>query len=140
MEGKNIYSKTEKVRSALTTNKRLAAKGQGRYDTEELEWTDYNSKIDSFGKTFFDTLPKEFFEKVKCDTRNAFLIYIESTLTDQRENTSDQLTAVEFGGPGSNLFRAFPKGFFKRTVGVCLKDIRLPGEKIRDTERGHYLV
>ena len=51
--------------------------------------------------------------------------YIQKTL----EGKKGEAIGVEFGGPATNLFRSFDKGFFKRSIGVTLVDHRKDSRK-----------
>ena len=101
--------------------------------THELGWGVNNSYIENFRATFNDCLPKEY--QTQSDT-DGFREYIEDTLSLGK----GERTAVEFGGPGQNLFSGFTKGFFHRTVGVCLKDILLDGEREKGEASGHLVI
>lgn len=71
-----------------------------------------DSSLDSFAKEFRSVLPKEF----QSDT-DQFRHYIEHTLS---ADAHKPLAAIEFGGPGLQLFSGFTPRFFDHTIGVCL--------------------
>jgi len=117
--------KVGEIKEALAYNKEIAENPDESYGAKEGEWNIYDKNIYSFEDTFAETLPKfdeqtakEGYSKLDC---LYFRDYIEKTLS---KNGGKDLTAVEFGGPGSNLFAGFSGGFFRQTLGVCLKDVR----------------
>lgn len=99
----------------------------------EMTWGVYDEKLWHFGATFVSSLPEEY----KAKGWDGFKLYIEKNLS-KMENIKP--TAVELGGPGSELFRGFSKGFFQKTIGVCLSDIRGPDEKLEDSELNHEVI
>ena len=134
------------IKKAIEHNKKLARKDEGGYETKEKEWKErgvYDSPLEEFGDQFAIVLPEILKEEKKRDefgflkNPKIFQIYIEQTLSKEKKQ---DLTAVEFGGPGSNLFRGFTKNFFRKTVGVCLKDIRSQSEQKDDEENNHTIV
>jgi len=160
-EGKltKILKARKEILGALEKNKNLATNPEtrhysysGRYSSSlsgiknndgygrgEKEWLFYDSSLESFGITFASSLPiknKEIKEK-EYPAGEVFIKYIEDTLSQGKEKS---LTAVEFGGPGSNLFSDFTRGFFRQTIGVCLKDIRNKNQEERDTKNNHFVV
>jgi len=166
-EGKftKILKARKEILGALEKNKNLATENPATrhyssdrvgYGREEKEWMTYDSLLESFGLTFALSLPiknkeieekeypaGEIFRNKKENDRiltlagEIFRKYIEDTLSQGREKS---LTAVEFGGPGSNLFSDFTRGFFRQTIGVCLKDIRNKNQEERDTKNNHFVV
>ena len=46
--------------------------------------------------------------------------FVEESLEKKR----GKAVGIEFGGPGSNLFAGFTRGFFAKTLGVALTDMR----------------
>ena len=124
------------TKQAIEKNKYLAKKSPGGagYATPEESWQTYDSSLWNFGKTFNIVLPVEYSvstEKYKLKD------YIEEKLLKEKWGN---LTAVEFGGPGSALFRDFSRYFFRKTVGVCLKDIRNDLQKETDEEYEHSVI
>lgn len=115
-----------------------------RHKNIELEWPHYDSSLFKIGNSFYKTLPKEYldnydeksFSSVE-DRGLLFKKYIESTLL---KNKNISRTAIEFGGPGSKLFQGFTKGFFKRTVGICLDDVRPAYKRNEDDINGHDII
>jgi hypothetical protein len=97
--------------------------------------------LKSFASCFWNVLPNaEFiFETYAYDFEYNFKHYIEETLSKDKGEGKD-LTAIEFGGPGSNLFRGFTQGFFSKTAGVCLRDMRESAEKEVDAENNHIVI
>lgn len=86
----------------------------------EEPWPSQDSSLESFAYEFGDTLPGKWEEVPDTDEVTArFINYIERSLGSDR---AEQLTAVEFGGLGINLFRGFPKDFFQKTVGISLNE------------------
>jgi hypothetical protein len=65
-----------------------------------------------------------------------FRKYIERTLAGQ----GARLSAVEFGGEGSNLFSDFSRGFFKKTIGVSLEDRRPDAICKEDEIKNHEVL
>jgi hypothetical protein len=62
--------------------------------------------------------------------------YIEEVLRPRK----GQAVAIEFGGPGSNLFAGFSEGFFRRSLGVTLKDKRAAVKRSRDKVMNHSVI
>ncbi|OGY90907.1 MAG: hypothetical protein A3H70_01635 [Candidatus Komeilibacteria bacterium RIFCSPLOWO2_02_FULL_48_11] len=139
---KNIKPETKKaggiIRNFLDT--RSQRKKQEKVRFQEGQWGDYDSEFWHFAGFFAECLPEEYKHK---GWEEGLKSYIENTLS--REETTDQrekskLTAVEFGGPGSKFFRGFSNGFFEKTIGVCLVDIRGENLKNEDSSLNHYVV
>lgn len=125
----------KEIKRAVQKNRKLTREVVGGYDKEEKDWTIYDSSLANFGGTFDISLPKNL-------ERSFFILevfeeYIERILLDEKKR---DLTAVEFGGPGSKLFSGFTPGFFKKTVGVCLKDIRSESKKENDKKINHSII
>ncbi|MFZ1019893.1 MAG: hypothetical protein WAN61_02800 [Minisyncoccia bacterium] len=125
----------KEIKRALKENNRLAREIVGGYNREENEWDVYDSSIDDFGRTF---LPGYNFSPDARESGSNFKIFIEKTLINNIEK--HDLTAIEFGGPGSKLFSGFTFDFFKKTVGVCLKDIRSEAKKENDRKINHFVM
>lgn len=110
----------------------------------EYVWPQYDSSLIEIGSTFYKVLPEEYVGELNKkiyttieEYGEAFKKYIEDSLS---KNPKKERTAIEFGGPGSNLFFGFSDGFFSKTVGICLDDIRSEVEKDADNLRGHSVV
>lgn len=115
-------------------------------ENEQLEWIwdYYDSSLLLMGSSFSKVLPEEYvgYLNKKIYTKieefgEAFKKYIEDTLS---KNKNKERTAIEFGGPGSQLFAGFTPGFFEKTVGVCLDDIRFINEKEDDKLIDHSVI
>jgi len=125
-----------KIRKAIRTNEQTRSLYENGY---EESWDEYDN-FSIFGKYFLGTLPQSYQdiekEREEEDPKRylGFIKYIEDTLE------GSDLTAVEFGGPGSYLFSNFSSGFFKETVGVCLEDIRAEHMRKDDEDRNHVLI
>ena len=141
-EGKltKILKSRDEIKYAIEKNKKLATRqfGSGGYVSREEDWGIYDSSLENFGKSFSVTTP------INVQSESHFLSpgmiwqkYIEDTLS-RKDGAS--LTAVEFGGPGSRLFSGFTRNFFKKTLGVCLKDIRHEIDKNEDTAHNHSII
>jgi len=150
--------KIGEIKRAIKTN-RILAKGDEnihpsiRYTKKEREWEVYDSSIEDFGQVFDEVLPNknyepdlytssaptEHFQIFRRKKGENFKNYIEETLLTTKKREHD-LTAVEFGGPGSKLFKGFTKDLFRKTVGVCLKDIRSDDQKKEDAKINHSLI
>jgi len=135
----NPENNFSEIRQALESN-RAASKENTNH---EFAWGMYDSPLKDFGKTFCKTIPDEYAEVLKNknfvdldEYGKAWKNYIEDTL----EAGAGNLKAIEFGGPGSELFADFTKKFFKKTVGVCLEDIRDPDSIKKDESLGHSVV
>lgn len=96
-------------------------------------WSAYDSKLESP-----DTLDGCFSNTFACVTPPGptFKEYI----TTQLKPLPGNRIGIELGGPASNLFSNFPKGFFTRTAGVTLADRRFPFKKLRDWSRRHHVI
>lgn len=66
-----------------------------------------------------DTIAESFRKLLPGRERNV-KNYIEQTLKER----AGKAIGIEFGGPGSELFRGFSKGFFEKSLGVTLLDHR----------------
>ncbi|MBI3305677.1 hypothetical protein HYZ82_00915 [Candidatus Nomurabacteria bacterium] len=109
---------------------------EGAWLTYDAPISGVSEKFDtSFGSTFFVCLPKEYkkYTKENEEDDKKFKEYIEKTLLKGG-------TAVEFGGPGSKLFRGFSDNFFRKTVGVCLNDIRDTDTEKKDKINNHSVL
>lgn len=121
-----------KIRQALAYNKKLTRKNE----RSESDWGIYDSPLEDFRKTFGISLPENYEENLK---EGRLKKYIEETLLSEKREKPN-LTAVEFGGPGSKLFSGFTPNFFRQTVGVCLKDIRNENQKKDDEKNNHSVI
>ena len=115
-----------------------------RHSDYEGDWFIYDSSLENFTRDFRYVLPEDFYKKLLQENeeiriREIFRRYIEETLSKSGEQQSD-LFAVEFGGPGSEFFQGFSKNFFKKTAGVCLKDIRSKDIKFNDARNNHSVI
>lgn len=126
----------------LRNNTKFNRNSAGVQEIFEDGWDVYDSSLNAIGGSFFKTLPSEYTNNLNIkenkDIENygkIFKNYIEETLKKNRERV-----AVEFGGPGSKFFSGFNKDFFKKTVGVCLNDIRFPEKKEVDNKINHSVV
>lgn len=136
--------RTKQILKALEHNRNLAEQGyfqktNRKARIEEQHWA-RDSTIENFGTDFYETIPdgKSNSSGVPdIEKGAAFERYIAEILS--KEKVGD-LTAIEFGGPGSKFFGTFPENFFRRTIGVCLKDIRKDEEIDRDRGLGHYVI
>ena len=115
-----------------------------RYIKTEDNWVQYDSSLRDIGNSFRKTLPKEYVQHLDkkmyggiYEFGKAFKLYIEDSLS---HSPNRERTAIEFGGPGSNLFSDFTKGFFGKTVGVCLSDIRNNEQIEKDKLISHSVV
>lgn len=117
------------------------------FEKKDNQWAQYDSSVYQFGATFYDVLPANYL-KIKLDPSGNthfatieslglnFKEYIEDTLSECKE----PLYAIEFGGPGSRLFKGFRKDLFNKTVGVCLGDERDSEQKKEDQKNGHEVI
>jgi|SRR3989338_6408149 len=142
-EGKltQILRARKDILGAVEENRNLAikAKGEGGYETQEDEWDVYDSSLADMAEAFNVSLPKNWVKEnySRMESWQLFERYIQETLSQGEEHN---LTAVEFGGPGSSLFIDFRNNFFKNTVGVCLKDIRSALRKEIDEKNNHSII
>ena len=74
------------------------------------------------------------FENILPEGEGNIKEYIETTLADKK----GVAIGIEFGGPGSLVFRAFSDGFFAKTAGVNLHDDRI--DLYSDEERNHTVI
>ncbi len=132
MEGKKIGE----IKKAITYNKNLA---ESDYNVPENRWAVYDSSLDDFGSTFQAVFPND--DDFIPHMGEIFAKYIQDILSkgNQSEGEKNNLTALELGGPGSKLFSQFPY-LFRRTVGVCLGDIRKDIERDIDTRNNHFVI
>lgn len=94
-------------------------------------WVTYDSSLIDMSRHFNNVLPQE-----QHESNKGFKDYIE----DYLGNKKGLATAVELGGPGSKLFSGFDEGFFAKTIGITLADLRSQKEKGVDTERHHEVL
>jgi hypothetical protein len=111
---------------------------------ERNKWKYHDSPAYSFGGTFYKSLPQEYTEFMDKKIYVAieemgppFIKYIKDTLL---KDGRKEFNAIEFGGPASDLFNEFPEGFFRNTLGVCLKDVRDSSEKNNDIDNNHHVI
>jgi len=110
----------------------------------ESDWAHHDSSLWVIGSSFYKVLPekyvgelnKKIYTKVE-EYGEAYKKYIEDTFSLKSDK---ERTAIEFGGPGSKLFSGFTKGLFKKTVGVCLDDVRSSSIEKTDDLAGHSVV
>ena len=128
------------IRQAIKENKKSTRKESSKNEDFYI----YDSSIQNFGSSFSKTLPKEYTEHLNSKIVTSvdqygevFKEYIEDTLSKSKNH---ERTAIEFGGPGSKLFQGFKKDFFKKTAGVCLKDVRDEDAMAVDKENNHSVV
>lgn len=143
-EGVKIIREAIKANNAVKFNNSIISKFKPR----EMKWREYDSSMNNFACTFFECLPKEYTEDLISKYNNkdvkdirekstVFKKYIEETLSKTKNH---DLVALELGGTGSKVFSEFKKGFFKKTLGVCLNDIRSPMYESMDLKRGHSVI
>jgi hypothetical protein len=132
--------KVGEIKKALEKNSSLASDPKVGYGHNEDEWNYYDSTLGHIAQDFLFTLPEDFIKKEfsAFSYVSIFKKYIEKILSEGEEK--HKLTAVEFGGPGSQLFRGFSPNFFSKTVGVCLEDIRDESWKETDESEHHLVV
>lgn len=128
------------IKRAIEHNKKLTTEdGYSEYDSlvNEHFWPIYDASLENFEGTLNASLPENYETNLQVGRLKK---YIEDTLSSGKEKHN--LTAVEFGGPGSQLFSGFTNNFFARTVGVCLKDTRSERSgniMEHDAEKNHYV-
>ena len=113
-------------------------------DLGDLTWRHYNTPLVNFGSSFSNVLPEEYITPAENKIISgiefygeAFKRYVEDTLSKSK---NPDRYAIEFGGPGSRLFRGFTKGFFIKTVGVCLDDARHEDWETDDIVNNHAVM
>ena len=94
-------------------------------------WSVYDSPLssgekNSIGDTFRPVVPG----------RLALRTFIMEEFANQR----GELVGIELGGSGSQCFADFPKGLFKLSAGVTLKDLRNENARKQDEDRHHHVV
>lgn len=111
---------------------------------KEKKWPLKNSSLANIGSSFSKVIPEEYVGTINQQVYSnidklgeGFKKYIEETLS---KSENKERTAIEFGGPGSRLFSDFTKKFFKKTVGICLKDTRQFYNKMIDNRVGHSVI
>jgi hypothetical protein len=123
------------IREALRTNKNLAATNKtlegSRVDGGY--WVFYDSSLNDIASTFSLCIPKIYYKDSHISS-TIFLKYIKDNLPGNNH------IGIEFGGPGSNFFNGFDCGFFKKTIGVCLDDIRDDTQKEKDGGINHNII
>jgi hypothetical protein len=134
-----------KIKEALNHNRKLATEGYrgnaipgGKFDKiiKERKWPLYDSTLENFGTQLSPTLPKDYQPKKINEGGKRFEAYVKSILSPEKKG---DLYAIEFGGPGSKLFQDF-NGFFSKTVGVCLEDIRSTLDVMLDKLNNHFVL
>jgi|ERR1035437_1453555 hypothetical protein len=125
--------KVREIKKAIKDNAHQSVIARNK----ENVWEQYDESISDFGETFirgWNLLEVDSEEKYRGKFRQS----IEGTLASSR--IQHDLTAIEFGGPGSELFKGFTPSFFKKTLGVCLKDIRDHEKKEIDDGNNHSVI
>ena len=130
--------KVGEIKKALKNNERMSktTRSNDELGLKEDTWDIYDSTLENFLLTFKNVLPEEYKSK-KIISEKDFEGYLKKTL---RETMEHDLTAIEFGGPGSNLFSGFSPRFFRQTIGICLKDIRNENMKEEDKNINHSII
>ncbi len=122
------------ILEAVSANRQLASKQV----LKEAGWNTYDSALDRMAVAFDTVLPAEF---TKGDTvAGGFKTYIESMIPSKDTSKKRNLYGLEIGGPGSRFFEGFTKGFFAKTLGVCLRDIRRESRKNNDEQNSHSVI
>jgi len=132
MDFKPGFEKRARIKRPIENNRARVADISTK--TDEAEWEVYDRSLDDFGLSFIKITPHE-----RPYTSETFRDYIESTLLKGDKKAGD-FRGVELGGPGSKLFSGFSKGFFGRTAGICLADIRDNPLKEADAAQGHNIL
>jgi hypothetical protein len=135
----NLENNFGKIKQSVKTNDMFVEKYKQKADNV---WNQYDSSIHEFGGTFYKTIPDQYTKEAELKNSNItefgepFKKYIEDTLS---QSNNKQLYGIEFGGPGSELFRGFKEGLFAKTAGVCLGDERNEIDFDNDEERNHFV-
>jgi len=148
----------EQIIKAVERNKEAVA-GQNfvnvyKDEISEDRWV-RDSNFDHFARDLVGTVPKKFLSTDRTNWQKPNLVSPLSTEGSHRDRDSKiflnyilqtlpvgkrEMTAVELGGPGGRLFKGFPEGVFRRTLGVCLNDIRTPAQRKAEYEYDNHLV
>jgi hypothetical protein len=134
------------IRKSIKENRESALKNAPL----EVEWGHHDSSLDHLSIPFFDVLPEKYkkelvkkniSENVKTyEVGDVFKKYITDTLSEsKKENPQKKFYGIEFGGPGSRFFEDF-EGFFEKSAGICLADIRGKEQKQIDESNKHYVI
>ncbi|MEI6498849.1 MAG: hypothetical protein WCO23_02715 [bacterium] len=103
------------------------------YDSTLLTDPEIGERKDfSFQACFASLLPKEVDGRPIENIRQ----YIEETLSSR----NGQALGIEFGGPARQLFDGFTQGFFQKTEGVVLKDIKPRSDYEPNGGRQHKIL
>ncbi len=117
-------------------NKAILRRQEENFD-KDFPWGYFDSPLQepyptgqSYENTFQRLIPPEHHGDIRS--------YIESELKDKR----GEAIGIDIGGLGSSVFHGFSSGFFRRTAGISLHDIRAKyGIEIEeDTIRGHTVI
>jgi hypothetical protein len=117
--------KFEDLKTDITKNKIINNQNKNC----ESFWHHYDSSLIEIGSTFYKVLPEEYVGELNKkiyttieEYGEAFKKYIEDTLS---KKPNKERTAIEFGGPGSNLFLVFLIDFLiKQLVFVLMIYVR----------------
>ncbi|MFA5954162.1 MAG: hypothetical protein WC817_01325 [Patescibacteria group bacterium] len=130
--------------SQLKAKRERRAAGTDIYSIYDI----YDSSLEGIEDYFRDLIPgydralveadfEQLMETKQQPPRREFLRkYVESELTFAR----GKAVAVELGGPGSRWSQNFTPGFFQKTFGLTLEDLRSDEQKAEDTVRHHEVI
>ncbi|TSC87171.1 MAG: hypothetical protein G01um10148_276 [Parcubacteria group bacterium Gr01-1014_8] len=124
----------EQIMSAAHAKAIAAAQSETIHD----DWAYIDSPLElppahigSFDETFKRVLPVETLPHERNLRR-----YIERTF----EHKKGGVIGIEFGGPASRLFAGFTPGFFKKSLGVSIRDYRKEEVRQSDAKRHHAVI
>lgn len=127
-----LLSFTQGRASAVSDNERASVQ-EG-----EVPWDVYDSGLYSYAIFFDSVIPGQENEISIRRKMMSYLTHVRETSLKQNKNGS--FTAVELMGSGSRLFSEFPEGFFTKTAGITLNDLRSTDIKEKDKERSHTVI
>lgn len=110
----------ERVKSSIQ-NERVSGRGT---------WLDYDSSLSNYEASFFGVMPPA--ERNKGGLKD----YVESFLSERKGKAN----GIDLGNSGSRLFQGFSPGFFSKTVGVALVDVRHEAEIAEDAAHNHLVL
>lgn len=121
----------DRIRSYQRSREKTAEHLKGEREFGPSKWQNYDSPLleqESRGPISFD----EYFRSV-LPSGVSIREYIQRELQDR----GGRAIGIEFGGPGTALFSGFSRGFFSRSLGITLEDLRSEADTKYDKVNHH---
>jgi hypothetical protein len=123
----NLIQTHERKIARVTSQGKLGIRARFSYTNSSLE----------AGGSLLDFPFAKAFEGVLPEGERSLRHYIEGILAHRK----GEAIAIEFGGPGSQLFEGFSRDFFAKTAGVTLTDTHiLSDQKNKNINSDHKVI